>query len=163
MAGSKKQTKARLAKIAGFVADAPERTGLTQSDIVVHSASAGRDVNIAHTITHRQIVEAKPGTENISQKQCLTLRELIVDIVEASKTGKRKPVTFPQAYVALHKACGVVSYKLIPLEQFDYARDYLYKWRGRITASRMAKRAHPEQRRDQDVRYINAKAKQHDF
>ena len=65
--------------------------------------------------------------------------------------------------MALNKACGVVSYKLIPLEQFDYARDYLYKWRGRITGSRMAKRAHPEQRRDQDVRYINAKAKQHGF
>ena len=68
MAGSKKQTKARFTRIACFVANAPEQKGFTQSDIVVHTASAGRDVNIAHTITHRQVVEAKPGTENISQK-----------------------------------------------------------------------------------------------
>lgn len=121
----------------------------------------GSHVQIVNTQQHitRTKVEAKPGVDHIRDEQKRILTDLVDQVVETEAVLKKAPKTHRAVWSSLNKHCGVTSYHLIRLEDFDKARKFLNMWLGRLNSSASAPVKNGDAWRNKKIRYIKTNTK----
>ncbi len=135
LTGVKSNNVSSVTKTIGF-----ENQAIHGSVSGVGFAQAGATVHIINTNNHvtRIKAETKPGEDHISLQQRSILKDLVDQVAEKELALKRQPKGHRAIWASLNKHCGVNTYTLISLNDFEKARKYLHVWLGRLNASKSA-------------------------
>ncbi|ATW43308.1 helix-turn-helix domain-containing protein [Glaesserella parasuis] len=101
----------------------------------------------------------KPNEEHIREETARKLQDLVKEVVELEEKIKTTPKSFQAVWASLNKHCGVVSYRLIPVEKTDKAITYLRKWIGRLSSSKSAPKKVGNEWRAKKYAYIKINTK----
>lgn len=96
---------------------------------------------------------------HITDRQALSLKELVSEVIRLEKSVKRRPATFAAVWGAVNKHCGVPQYRLIRQADFEKACKYLCSWIGRLSDAPSAVRKMPEDIRKRRTAYIQINMK----
>ncbi len=96
---------------------------------------------------------------HITDRQAVTLKELVGEVIRLEKIVRRRPATFAAVWGAVNKHCGVPQYRLIRQADFEKARKYLYSWIGRLSSTPSAAKKAPEDIRKRRTAYIQTNMK----
>lgn len=107
----------------------------------------------------RPAVPVHPGVEHITVQQKVILKSLVNEVVATEARLKKSPKSYGAVWSALTKKCGVTSYHLISLNDFDKARGYLNSWLGRLNSMRSAPVKNGEAWRKKKYAYIKINSK----
>ncbi|KAA6405783.1 helix-turn-helix domain-containing protein [Candidatus Tokpelaia sp.] len=126
--------------------DIEEKIGYERQAVNIHGnisgvgIMTGGNVRIVQTNIHKTTTKAipNPGKEHISEEQCVTLRHLVDNVVEAEQALKKSPKTYNAIWSSVNRHCGVSTYRMIKSEDFEKARKYLTMWIGRLMRSKSA-------------------------
>ncbi|MCQ9145882.1 helix-turn-helix domain-containing protein [Ochrobactrum sp. BTU2] len=156
LTGVRSQNTETVAKEIGF-----EKQVIKGNVSGIGFVGAGSQVQIVNTQQHitRTKVEAKPGLEHIQDSQKRILTDLVDQIVETESLLKKMPKTHRSVWSSLNKHCGVTSYHLIKLEDFDKARKFLNMWLGRLNSSASAPVKNGDAWRNKKIAYIKTNTK----
>lgn len=137
---------------------APAISLATNNGTVIGSMSGGTVINTARHVT-RTIAKVTPGEEHITEKQASDLTALVDTVVETEAKLKKAPKTHRAVWAALNRHCGVTSYRLIPLADFEKAKKYLHQWLGRLNAMPSAPVKDGDSWRKRQYAYIKINSK----
>lgn len=156
LTGVKSQNTESVAKEIGF-----EKQVVSGNVSGIGFVGAGSNIQIVNTQHHttRTKVEAKPGLEHIKDEQKRILTDLVDQVVETESLLKKTPKTHRSVWSSLNKHCGVTSYHLIKLEDFDKARKFLNMWLGRLNSSASAPVKNGDAWRNKKIAYIKTNTK----
>lgn len=159
LTGVKSNNVSTVTKTIGF-----ENQAISGPVSGVGFAQAGATVHIINTNNHvtRIKAETKPGEDHISLQQRSILKDLVDQVAEKEVTLKRQPKGHRAIWSSLNKHCGVNTYTLIALDDFEKARKYLYVWLGRLNASKSASSADGSAWRRSRYAYIKINSKDHE-
>jgi len=95
---------------------------------------SGNTLNVISTPKHvtRTVAEIKPGEAHITDEQAARLTALVKLIVEWEAKVKKKPNGYRGVWAGLNAHCKVTKYRLIALDDYDKAENYLHQWLGRL-------------------------------
>jgi transcriptional regulator with XRE-family HTH domain len=154
----------KLAEIGGLTVDDLLKTEKTpeKKDISVQ-ITAGDKSSIASTVfgnIHHQpakeihIHKYSPQPGDLNEGQAFQLKNLVDEIVALEKIVKQKPRSYAGVYNALKKRFKVTYYQRIRQDEFELARAYLERWRGRLKSSKSFSKKAPEDYRKRKYRDI---------
>lgn len=125
-------------------------------------AGPGARVSIVNTQKHVTNVKAEttPGAEHITVEQRADLKALVDKVVETEQAISRKPKSHRAVWGALNAHCGVPSYSLIRLGDFEKARKYLHQWLGRLSSAASAPVKDGDNWRKRHYAYIKINTKE---
>lgn len=130
----------------------------THSGTAIGTMNGGTVINTARHVT-RTIAKVTPGEEHITEKQASDLTALVDTVVETEAKLKKAPKTHRAVWAALNRHCGVTSYRLIPLADFEKAKKYLHQWLGRLNAMPSAPVKDGDSWRKRQYAYIKINSK----
>lgn len=130
----------------------------SQNGTAIGSMHGGNVINTARHVT-RTIAKVTPGEEHITEKQASDLTALVDTVVETEAKLKKAPKTHRAVWAALNRHCGVTSYRLIPLADFEKAKKYLHQWLGRLNAMPSAPVKDGDSWRKRQYAYIKINSK----
>lgn len=123
-------------------------------------AGEGATINNINTTQHTTKVKAdvRPGIEHITDEQAAELQKLVDDIVVIEGSGiKKNPRTHKAVWTAFNRRMKIPSYRLLKLEQFESARNYLRSTIGRLMNYKTSPSKLPENEwRKRRYRFIHA-------
>lgn len=124
-------------------------------------AQSGANVQIINTNHHVTKVKAetKPGIEHITIQQRAILKELVDQVFEKENALKKSPKSHQAIWSTLNRHCGVNTYTLIAVSDFEKARKFLHTWLGRLNSSRSAPVMDGEKWRKSRYTYIKVNTK----
>lgn len=122
-------------------------------------ALAGSTVINTHRHETKIVAQTTPGKMHITEVQRGTLHQLVDKVVQAEAALRKAPKTHRAVWAALNRHCGVSSYQLIALGDFDKAEKFLRQWLGRLHASPTAHRKVGSDLRKQRYSYIKVNSK----
>ncbi|QGM80696.1 ORF6C domain-containing protein [Otariodibacter oris] len=114
-----------------------------------------------HVTRTKAIVE--PDNKHINEEMARTLKDLVNEVVNLENELKKQPKTFQAVWASLNKHCGVTTYKLIPIEKYEKAENYLRKWIGRLNSSKSAPKKIGNDWRKRKYSYIHINVKKLDL
>jgi hypothetical protein len=127
----------------------------TGNIIAFGNVSIGQEGRRAPRVT----VAANPGIDHITETQKTTLKQIVSDVVATEARLKKSPKSHGAVWSAVNKACGVTSYHLIALEDFETARGYLNSWLGRLNGMKSAPVKNGDAYRRRRYSYIKVNTK----
>ncbi|WP_082890746.1 helix-turn-helix domain-containing protein [Eikenella longinqua] len=136
-------------------------SGNTMSNSVI--AGNGSTINNINTTKHvsKTVAEVKPGKGHITDEQASTIQKLVDDIVVIESSVKQKPRGHKAVWTAFNRRMKIPSYRLLRLEQFDDACNYLRSTVGRLMKQKNARKKLPgDEWRNRKYRYIHASFKE---
>lgn len=124
-------------------------------------AQNGSNVQVINTtrLTQKTTAVTNPGAEHITPEQRVVLKDLVDQVVEREAALKKTPKTHRAVWAALNKHCGVPTYPLIKVADFDKARKYLHMWIGRLNAAPSAPVVDGDAWRKRHYAYIKVNSK----
>ena len=126
---------------------------------VVHLVQSGANVKFGDTIntqrhTTKVVAEVKPGVEHITEEQASKLTDLVNKIVELEGKHRKEPRTLRSVWAALNSHMSVTRYRLIPLNSYEKAENYLRQWIGRLSSQKKAAKTDNYEWRKRKYAYI---------
>ncbi|WP_370429625.1 ORF6C domain-containing protein [Actinobacillus pleuropneumoniae] len=140
-----------------------QKTSIQNSNViygdkgVINSGTINNIKTEKYTTKTKAVVE--PNEFHISEDTARKLQDLVKEIVELEQKLKKNPKSFQAVWASLNKHCGVVTYRLIPLEKTDKAITYLRKWVGRLSSSKSAPKKVGNEWRSKKYAYIKINTK----
>lgn len=126
----------------------------------VGAATEGSTVINTFKNMQKTIAEVKPGELHITDEQAATLQRLVDDIVNLEKKLKKKPSSHRAVWGTLNRFCKAPSYRLIKIDDFKKARQYLDMWIGRLNSMSSAPVKDGDNWRKRKYAYIHVNAKE---
>jgi len=125
---------------------------------------SGNTLTMINTPRHvtRTVAEVKPGVEHITEEQAARLTALVKLIVEWEAKVKKKPNGHRGVWAALNAHCRVTKYRLIGLEDYDKAENYLHQWLGRLQSMASAPVADNDTWRKRRYAYIKINTRENE-
>jgi hypothetical protein len=155
--------KSKITRLMGQTSSSqPAASSITQSGS--NNIIAFGNVNLGQLQPRapRATVPTSPGVDHITDPQKVVLKDLVDEIVATEARLKESPASYTAVWKSLNKKCGVSTYHLIALENFDGARVYLNSWLGRLNSMRSAPVKNGDAWRKKKYAYIKINSKQPD-
>ena len=140
-----------------------QKTSIQNSNVIygdkgiINSGTINNIKTEKYTTRTKAVVE--PSEIHISEDTARRLQDLVKEIVELEQKLKKNQKPFQAVWASLNKYCGVVTYRLIPVEKTDKAITYLRKWIGRLSSSKLAPKKVGNEWRSKKYAYIKLNTK----
>jgi hypothetical protein len=144
------------------------RSASPSHDQVPHGVKINGDGNIVgsgntviKTEKHvtKTIAKPSPGSEHITEEQVGRLHKLKDEIIRLESMAKKDPATPGRVWGAVNRICGVGAMRMIPVQKFKKAENYMLQWIGRLTDTKSVKNKDPEGVRNKRIAYIKLNSK----